>query len=65
MIEEYLKFKAGAPGEDGKATLDDDRKVLQNRILPRVGNLPLRQLTATVIARFTKERTSAVKAAPI
>ncbi len=62
VIEEYLKFKAGAPGEDGKATLDDDRKVLQNRILPRVGNLPLRQLTATVIARFTKERTSAVKA---
>jgi hypothetical protein len=62
VIEEYLVFKRGGPGDEGKATVDDDATVLKNRILRRIGNVPIRYLTETVIARYTKERTSQVRA---
>jgi hypothetical protein len=58
VIEEYLVFKRAGPGEEGKGTLDADQKVLMNRILRRIGNVPILHLTATVIARYTKERTA-------
>jgi hypothetical protein len=62
VIEEYLVFKRAGPGEEGKGTLDADQKVLMNRILRRIGNVPIRHLIATVIARYTKERTSQARA---
>jgi hypothetical protein len=62
VIEEYLVFKHGRPGDEGKATVDDDGTVLKNRILRRIGNVPIRYLTETVIARYPKERTSQVRA---
>jgi integrase len=62
VIEEYLVFKRGGPGDEGKATVDDDATVLKNRILRRIGNVPIRALTETVIARYTKERTNQVRA---
>jgi hypothetical protein len=33
VIEEYLVFKRGGPGDEGKVTIDDDATVLKNRIL--------------------------------
>jgi integrase len=63
VIDEYLVFKSGVPGTaEGKATIEDDRKILRNRIQRVIGNPPIRQLTALVIARYAKARTEQVRA---
>jgi integrase len=51
--KEYLAYKTST----GKRSVEDDRLILEHRLLPAFGaELPLRRLNAGLIARYEKER---------
>jgi hypothetical protein len=53
LADEYLKYKA----DHGKRSLRDDRRILNTRLLPAFGaSLPVRKLTAQMIAQYEKRR---------
>jgi integrase len=58
LRDEYLAYKLGK-----KRSLDEDERILATRLLPAFGlTLPVRQLTAPMIAHYEKRRSGQVSA---
>jgi integrase len=59
LAEEYLAYKT----QHGKRSLKEDRRILTTRLLPTFGKeLPVRRLTAPMIAQYEKRRVGQVSA---
>jgi hypothetical protein len=55
LAEEYLRYKT----DRGKRSLREDRRIINTRLLPEFGApLPVRRLTAGMIARYEQCGTS-------
>lgn len=59
VTQEYLVYKE----QQGKRTVKDDKRILENRMLPYFGKaLPVRGLSTEAIAQYEKERIGTVSA---
>ncbi len=59
LSQEYLAYKRN----EGKRTIKDDQRILENRLLPTFGKtLSVRHLTSEAIARYEKHRMGEVTA---
>ena len=59
LVEEYVRYKT----DQGKRTVEDDQRILENRLLPVFrADLLVRKLAAPMIAQYEKRRAGEVSA---